>query len=378
MRILFTRFPLESAFGGAERQTLAVMQGLRTAGHQVEFMGSCPVLCAEVAALGLPVHRLDIGEPPVTKFGAISFFWRKNAMRQKLVDAVTLLQVKQPHIDAIVMLSISEKLLLTDWCQKRQTRVYWWEHDRIGRWLRSNPWLPTLRALAAVATTITVSDLSRSLYIALGWPSSRTVAIPNGVNPGRFGPLVAVPKSAQADTLRVGCIARLSAEKGVDVLIQAVANLPWVSLQIVGSGTEEGYLHKLIGSIADVEHQSVSRITIQSQVPDLGAFYRSLDVLVLPSRDHDPFGLVAAEAMQLGIPVVVTNQCGIAAYVQPNTEAMVVPADDAPALTSALGSLRSVELRAQLAVQGQLHALRVFDEKTMIQAYVSLLGSVGR
>jgi glycosyltransferase involved in cell wall biosynthesis len=378
VRILFTRFPLESALGGAERQTLAVMQGLRAAGHQVEFMGSCPVLLAEVAKLNMPVHRLDIGVPPVTKFGAVSFAWRQITMRKKLVDTVTLLQAKQPHIDAVVMLSISEKLLLTDWCQARQTKVYWWEHDRIGRWLRSNPWLPALRALASCATTITVSDLSRSLYIALGWPSSRTIAIPNGVNPERFGASVAALKPIQADTLRVGCIARLSAEKGVDVLIQAVANLPWVSLHIVGSGPEEGYIHKLVGSIADAEHQTISRIVVQSQVPDVGAFYRSLDVLVLPSRDHDPFGLVVAEAMQLGIPVVVTNQCGIAAYIRPNTEALVVPADDVLALVAALRSLQGVELRTQLAVQGQLHALRVFDEKTMIQAYVSLLGSVGQ
>jgi glycosyltransferase involved in cell wall biosynthesis len=374
MRILFTRFPLESANGGAERQTLAVMQGLQAAGHQVGFLGSCSVLLEQCAAAGIPCRPLHIGPPPVTKFGSISFFWRRSAMRAALIDALTHWQAEAGVFDVVIMLSLSEKLLLSDWCSDRRMRVFWWEHDRIGRWLRSNPWLPQLRALASHVTTITVSELSRSLLIALGWPMTKIVAIPNGVNPTRFGPNSAATKTI-GSMVRVGCLARLSAEKGVDVLIQSVARLPQVELVIVGTGPEEGFLRKLAQSICDSEHQNIGRISIVPTVPDVGAFYRTLDVCVLPSRDNDPFGLVAAEAMQLGVATIVTDQCGIAGYIQAGTDALVVPADDSVALERALSDLLDSNQRQTLAKNGQAKALVKFAHEHMITAYIELLTS---
>ena len=90
MHVLFTRFPLESRFGGAEVQTLNVMKGLLERGHEVRFVGSCPTL---LQAIGnkrreVVVKKLDIGPPPVTKWGVISFVWRKGEMKKKLISAL--------------------------------------------------------------------------------------------------------------------------------------------------------------------------------------------------------------------------------------------------------------------------------------------------
>lgn len=296
-------------------------------------------------------------------------------MRATLIDALTKWQAEIGQFDAVIMLSLSEKLLLSDWCGERRMRVFWWEHDRIGRWLRSNPWLAQLRALASHVTTITVSELSRSLLISLGWPMTKTVAIPNGIDPRRFDSKGEVPRVSS--NLRVGCIARLSSEKGVDVLIQAVARLPQLELLIVGEGPEEGFLRKLAQSINDSEHQNISRISLYPTMPDLGAFYRSLDVFVLPSRDNDPFGLVAAEAMQLGIATIVTDQCGMASYIEAGTDAIVVPANDAKALERALSDLLDSSKRQTLAKSGQAKALVKFAQERMITTYIELLISAG-
>src|SRR3989338_938139 len=100
MRILFTRFPLESRFGGAEVQTLALMKGLRARGHDVEFLGSCDVLLREAASYQLSAISLESGPPPVTKWGAISFWWRQWGMKGKLIKAISY-QLSAKHIDAI-------------------------------------------------------------------------------------------------------------------------------------------------------------------------------------------------------------------------------------------------------------------------------------
>jgi glycosyltransferase involved in cell wall biosynthesis len=365
VRILFTRFPLESAMGGAEIQTLSLMEGLRERGHEISFLGSCPVMLEECAKRKIPHAKLEIGLPPVTKFGAISFAWRKGTMAAKLRAALSGF----PGVDVVVMMSLSEKLLLTRVLAKRTIRVFWLEHDRIGRWLRKNPWLRPLKKESEYATTICVSELSKNMYASLGWSMQKTVAIPNGINLDRFPSTKREPAN---HGVRFGCVARLSQEKGVDVLIQAAGTLPEIDVEIVGIGPDEGYLRKMIDAVHEREHAAEPRIVLRPRVENLGNFYASLDVLVLPSRDHDPFGLVAAEAMSMGIPVIVTDACGIADYVRDGEEALVAKADSAASLTEAMQKMLNPERRARIGENGKRAAHDQFGLPRMIEAYETL------
>lgn len=364
MHILFTRFPLEAAYGGAEVQTLALMRELKSRGHTVSFLGSCPVLQSEAPKVGCSVLALDIGKPPVTKGGAVSFLWRRMGMARALREAYNTL----PHVDAVCMLSMSEKLLLTP--HIGEAKALWIEHDRVGRWLQRNPWLPSLRKASARATVVCVSALSRDVYVRLGFDANRVVAIPNGIDAGRLGSgaITADPPPP----LRVGCVSRLSEEKGVDVLLHAIRAIPEATLDVVGVGPQGPYLAYLAQELAGIEC-ATGRIRMLGRIKDLGAFYRSLHVLVLPSIDHDPFGLVAGEAMTLGIPVVVTDQCGIASHVQDGVHALVIPAGSASALEQALNTLRDPQRRSLLASTGMEHAKRAFSLGAMTDAYEQLL-----
>lgn len=376
MHILFTRFPLASAFGGAEVQTLSLMEGLRADGHDVLFLGSCPTLLQECKKRGFQVTELDIGKPPVTKWGSLSFLWRKKKMRRALIRHLQT----AGKIDAVCMLSLSEKLLITDWLRERGASVFWIEHDRVGRWLRKNPWLPRLRRMSALATTVVVSDLSKRIYRDLGWEEKNLVSIPNGVDPERF---TAITKKGSAhandeatlsqatdmtQTLHVGCIARLSPEKGVDVLVTALKHLPNVRCSIVGTGPEYGRLMREI-----TESTMAGRVTISPPPGDLSAFYRSIDILVLPSRDHDPFGLVAAEAMMIGVPVIMTDACGIAGYVSHGLDALIAPAGSADAIASAIASLQEPTARKILGENGHETAIGKFSLQAMVNSYKKLM-----
>ena len=362
MRLLFTRFPLESALGGAEVQTLSLMEGLRNKGHEVIFLGSCPVLLEETGKLKMKNEKLKMGSPPVTKWGAVSFLWRKGGMRKKLESALE----KIGNIDAILMLSLSEKILLTPIALKRGIKVIWIEHDRIGPWLTKNPWLPKLKKMSGQITTVSVSELSQKLYINLGFDPDHTIAIPDGVDPDRFGP--APGPRLQQKLLRIGCIARLTKDKGVDILIETIKDYPGASLRILGKGGEENALRALITKL-----NLNDRVAIENEVPDLGAFYHSLDLLILPSREHDPFGMVAAEAMMLGIPVIVTDACGIADYLTSGTDALVVEAGSTRALSEAIFTMSDHETRTRVAQAGKQTAEREFTLEKMVDRYEQLL-----
>lgn len=377
MHLLFTRFPLESALGGAEIQTLSLMEGLIERGHNVSFAGSCPVLLAECRKRNIPTTELQIGKPPVTKWEAISFALRKKKMRAMLKKMLgsyedeklraarkeESLEARSSKPAAIVMLSMSEKLLLTDIAADAGISVMWVEHDRVGRWLAKNPWLPLLLKQSKKAMTVTVSELSRKIYLQMGWDPKRVIAIPNGVT---LRSEIGDRRSGSAE-LRLGCIARLSREKGVDVLINAMADVPEnITLEIVGTGREEQSLKALARRL----HLD-GRIAFTGSEADIGAAYARWDALILPSRDNDPFGMVAAEAMLAGLPVIVTDQCGIAGYLEDGKDALIVKAGSSSALSQALAEIG--DRRSEIGQAGQKTAEEKFSVERMVQEYAHLL-----
>lgn len=278
------------------------------------------------------------------------------------------------------MLSLSEKLLLTDWAVAQGIKVFWVEHDRIGNWLRRNPWLKELLRLSTKVTTVCVSELSRKMYIELGFDASKVVAIANGIDMKRLeargqGSVNKIHSDHSSLTthhsLRLGCIARLSEEKGVDVLVAAMRSVPGATLQIVGTGRDEGYIRKLIAELA--EHESMQRIELRPSVESLADFYAGIDVLILPSRDHDPFGMVAAEAMMLGVPVIVTDACGIAGYLHAGENSEIAEADSIASLVQAIKKMEDGDHRLRLGKAGQLLAQKEFGIEKMVDRFEELL-----
>lgn len=369
MRILFTRFPLESRYGGAEVQTMALMHGLAARKHGVAFLGSCETLLKLCWDEDILAAELKIGDPPVTKWGALSFLWRKKSMQRRLKSAIE----EFGPIDAIVMLSMTEKLLLTPFARERGIRVLWVEHDRVGRWLTKNPWLPMLRRASKGATIVTVSELSRSIYTdQLVFAPERVTAIGNGVDAQHLAGEGNYPRPERT-ALHVGTVARLSHDKGVDILINAIVDLPGVTLDIMPTG-EQGSDEPAVRALAAQVNARGERIRFLSpSATGMGAFYQSLDIFVLPSRQHDPCPLAPMEALWMGTPVIMTDVCGTAGYLKQGEEALVVPAGSVPALKDALQKMQNQTFRQSLAHRGKCAARERFSLERMIDRYEKIL-----
>ena len=362
VKILFTRFPLESIpNGGAERQVSSLATGLAARGHAVAFAGSCTALGQAFRAAKLPAVDVRIGVPPVSKAGIVAFALKKAFARAALERMLQGFD----RLDAIVMLSLTEKLLLTDIAAERGIRVVWIEHDPVGRWLTKNPWLKLLKKQSALATTVTVSPLSRVQYLEMDWDPKKTVAIPNGIDDAWFAEKKGTPK--KHETLHLGCVARFAEEKGVDLLLRAVAGTEHVTLDLAGDGPEEAALKKQVARLG-IEH----RVRFLGRTGDVAHVYRVIDALVLPSRTVDPFGMVVAEAMAMGVPCLVTDACGIASCLQAARDVLVVERDDVRALMKGIKQLQDAEKRASLAVAGAHAAKQQFALSTMVDRYETL------
>lgn len=200
-----------------------------------------------------------------------------------------------------------------------------------------------LRGAAGVSACST--DAAR-IAEAKGFAGEARV-IPLGIDPAEFAP-ASHPVGAEAGSLIVGLIGRLVPEKGIDVLLDAVALQPRLRARIAGSGPLADTLAASAAArgIAD-------RVEYVGALPpeDVAAFYRSIEVLAVPSlptaRWTEQFGRVAVEAMASGVPVVSSDAGALPDVV--GGVGVVVGHGDAAALAEALleaAGPRSAELRA--------------------------------
>jgi len=140
-------------------------------------------------------------------------------------------------------------------------------------------------------------------------------------------------------------LGRLVAKKSPDILIAAFARLrtragtakPTV-LVLAGPEEDALYVQRLRAQCSELRLGDDVRFTGPLYGQEKWQAYRDADVFVLPSQNEN-FGNTAAEAAACGTPVIVTDQCGIAPWVE-GRAGEVVP-HDAIALENALASLLS-------------------------------------
>ena len=214
----------------------------------------------------------------------------------------------------------------------------------------------------AMAAVLTPAAGAREQLVAdLRVPADRVHVVPNGVDlPGDpAGPAGnAVP--------RVGALGRLTAQKGFDLLLDAVRELTadGVPVEVVvgGEGRDGDRLRAAAAGLP---------VTFRGFVDDVRGFLAGLDVFCLSSR-REALPLVLLEAMAEGLPCVATDVGDVAVAVGP--DAVVVPPGDAGALAAALaGLLADPAARADLGRRARARAGAHFDAGLMARRTLAVL-----
>jgi glycogen(starch) synthase len=198
------------------------------------------------------------------------------------------------------------------------------------------------------------------------------VVIPNPYDSRLFRRLEEVPKTQ--DMVFLG---RLVSDKGVDVLIQALALLRdrghRPRLTIIGSGPERGPLEQLA-----VQCQVMDQITFTGAQSgeNLVRLLNEHRILVVPSRWNEPFGVVALEGIACGCWVVGSSGGGLPEAIGPcgTTFANGNEYELAHALIEGLGRERTADLCRSLS-GGHLLC---HEASAVAQAYVRVFSAVVR
>ena len=180
------------------------------------------------------------------------------------------------------------------------------------------------------------------------------------------------------DALVLSSISRLVADKGHGYLIQAVKLLKdrgrGVYLVILGDGRERDNLNRLADSLG--VRDCVKIIPFEKDITKVLAV---TDIFVHPATYREGFGLVIAEAMVAGKPVLATDIPAINTLVEDRVTGRMVKPKDAAALAAAVMEMadRAADTRA-LAEAGRQKALGVCSLDRMVESLVEVYREVAR
>jgi glycosyltransferase-like protein len=189
----------------------------------------------------------------------------------------------------------------------------------------------------------------------------------NGVDTDRFGSADAglaarLRQRASPDGRRlILSVGGIEPRKGSDTLVRALAALREAGrdpvLAIVGDHSFQdyrAYVERVLAMLPGLGLQLGRDVVRLGTVPDeeLPGWYAAADVLAFPST-KEGWGLAVLEAMSAGLPVVTSDLPVFLEYLQPGRDALVVPVDDAAALSRALAAvLDDPGLAATLSAAG--------------------------
>lgn len=231
-----------------------------------------------------------------------------------------------------------------------------------------------------IGRVVALSVVSRAMEqrVHAEVPQARVRVLPMGVDcQQRFCP---GHEARSEDALLF--VGRLVEKKGLHHLIEAMpavlAARPRASLNIIGFGPEQAALEQRVADLGLQERVRFLGSLPQEHLPE---YYRKASLFVAPfveasNGDQEGLGLVVAEAMACGCPVVVGEVAGVRDLVGDDT-GVILPAADHVALAAAVtGLLVDPARREQLAADGRTHVLAHYDWKVVAARYGELLSEL--
>lgn len=262
---------------------------------------------------------------------------------------------------------------------------WWFPSGLVGTWLSRLSHMPLVTTLhgadvrlarsvsvsrAAFRHVLQHSHVTTAVSHWLAFEAQSIVAIPSPViAPMPVATELFTPGGArQPNTLLY--VGRLTEDKGVDLLLRALAALPEShSLDVVGEGAARDALARLAGELG-VAH----RVRWHGSQPQhaLVERYRAAGTLVVPSADES-LGIAAVEAALCETPVIAFESGGLPEVVQHDRTGILVRVRSAEALASAIRQLFARDDRGlALGQAGRLHALATFAPESVARRYIEI------
>jgi glycosyltransferase involved in cell wall biosynthesis len=266
---------------------------------------------------------------------------------------------------------------------------WWFPNGVVGTWLGGLAHVPVVTTLhgtdVRLARTVGVAKPlfshvlkhSAAVTTVSRWLQEETESLAPGNDPIVAPMPVATelfsPNGAR-DKSRLLFIGRLTSQKGIEQLLQAIGTMKLrAELDVVGEGANRGDLERLAGELGISD-----RVRWHGQLsqPELPAMYRRAAAVVVPSIDEG-LGLVAVEALLCEAPVVAFDSGGLRDVIQHEKTGLLVAPGDRGALAGALDDLLARDGRgSDLGKAGRIYALSTFAPESAARRYADIYRQV--
>ncbi len=277
-------------------------------------------------------------------------FWRERmALRQ--ADAVLLFNISLKALPVVVLAG-------RPWAVSHQTPYGADRRGRLKRW---------------VACHLAARNICCSAHLAAYLQVPRVVVVPNPYDEGTF-------RNTQPWVFRdrdVAFVGRLVSDKGVSVLLEAMARLHAqgirLHLTVVGDGPEAPALHRQCVALGLSKWVFFEGEKTGEALADLLQRHR---VLAVPSVWPEPFGIVALEGLACGCVVVASNAGGLPEAL--GGLGVLVPAGDAAALAEALARIWAQPFDYLSAPERVAAHLSAHTRDAVAERYLALIDEIAR
>ncbi|MDB4912963.1 MAG: hypothetical protein JWM95_607 [Gemmatimonadetes bacterium] len=357
-------------FGGLERVVESLAESQRARGRTVSVIAltqqgmRTPPLLAILRSVGIEVHEVTSG--------GRAYLSQARSIRALCARIKPTIVHSHGYLpDALVSFTLGDRY-------SKVTTV----HGFTGGSLRNRAYerlqLLSFRRFDAVAV---VSNALRTRLMEAGLQDNRITVIRNawrstGDLPNRkearklLG--LSEPAGSPSETL-VGWVGRVSWEKGLDVMVEALAQLRDLPCRLVILGD---------GPDLDRSRKLAQRLNVTEGIRHLGAIQgagkllRAFDLVALTSRTEGT-PMILLEAMAAEVPIVATSVGGVPDVLTPG-DARLVPSEDPVALAKMIRDILADGVSAQTrAGNARRRLANLFDTDSWIDAYDDLYARAG-
>ena len=379
MRILFLHS--SSDVYGASKIFLQTVSIAQKNGHTVVVaLSNKGSLEDRFKAMGVEVHIVNLGIIRRQYFNLAGIINRFQKWRNAVGVLKTIIQ--SHRIDTIY--SNTAAVLIGGYIARRNGLKHIWHiHEIIEKPFFLHRFL-AWRFRATADELIVVSKAVQNHWQD-ALPENKITQIYNGIEPIQVSSAPDFKTTLQipVDALVIGMAARIHYWKGQSYFVEIVrAFLTKQKLLLQNSSASQnqsnenaplyfliagdpfpGYeylLDELNAQLKDPIFEG--RVFYVGLVKEMDVFYRSIDVLILPSQQPDPLPTVILEAMQYGIPVAATAQGGALEMVKENETGIFIPLDNAILAAEKIHAILPTSTRHQMGAAGKERVATYFSQ----------------
>ncbi len=197
-----------------------------------------------------------------------------------------------------------------------------------------------------------------------GFPKERVFHIPNFVDETIVSPIPRTSFNTPAEVPLLLAAGRLHINKGFDILLRALADVPDAILWLAGDGPEKDNLEKLAAEL-----KVDQRVRFLGWRTDVNVLMRTADIFVCPSR-HEGLGSIVPESWFNQCPIIATRSQGPSELIENEKTGLLVDIDEIESLSKAINMLlNNKEHREHLLKSGYAKYKSSYTQNIIIERY---------